>query len=85
VKKLREIFTIRDKISGEIDWNLRYNRMCHHIGSHIVFTAMKGVSGEEKLIYTGVYVGEKLCRININYDKPISNSQKLKLKGMQTT
>lgn len=80
--RIKGDFHVGDKVYGEIDWNLRYNRMRHHTGSHIVFAAMREVLEKEKLIYMGVHVGEELCRIDISYDKPISDSQMLEVERL---
>ena len=70
-----------DRIRGEIDWNLRYSRMRHHTGSHVVFASLREILGV-KLIYMGVYVGDKWGRIDINYDEPITDEQILEIENL---
>ncbi len=64
-----------DNIHGEINWEIRYNRMRHHTGSHVVFAAIREALRVKKLIYKGVHVGETWARIDINYDDPITDEQ----------
>jgi alanyl-tRNA synthetase len=64
-----------ETVHGSIDWNVRYNRMKHHTGSHVLFSAIRGVLGLEELMYMGVQIEEEKSRIDISYGKPISASQ----------
>ncbi|KPV65033.1 MAG: Alanine--tRNA ligase [Candidatus Bathyarchaeota archaeon BA1] len=64
-----------DSVRGSIDWDLRYDRMRHHTGSHVLFAAIREVLGLEGLMYMGVQIKEKASRVDISYGKPISLSQ----------
>jgi len=64
-----------EAVHGSIDWDVRYNRMRHHTGSHVVFSSIKKVLGLEELMYMGVQIKEDVSRIDISYGKPISPSQ----------
>lgn len=60
---------------GSIDWDVRYDRMRHHTGSHVLFSAIREVLGLEELMYMGVQIEEEKSRIDISYGKPIAASQ----------
>ncbi len=73
---------IGDMVHGVINWDLRYNRMRHHTGSHLVFSSTREILGVKRLIYKGVYVGDRWGRIDINYDSPISDEQILSIEKL---
>lgn len=64
-----------EAVHGSINWDVRYNRMRHHTGSHVVFSSIKKVLDLEELMYMGVQIKEEVSRIDISYGKPISPSQ----------
>jgi len=71
-----------EQVHGTIDWKIRYDRMKHHTGSHLVFSSIKRVLGLEELMYMGVEVGEKKGRIDVSYGKPISPSQLMEIESL---
>ena len=71
-----------ESVRGSIDWNVRYDRMRQHTGSHVLFSAIKQVLGLEELIYMGVQIKEDLSRIDISYGKPISPDQLREIEGL---
>ena len=64
-----------ESVHGIIDWNVRYNRMRQHTGSHVLFSAIKQVLALEELMYMGVQIKGDTSRIDISYGKPISPDQ----------
>ena len=64
-----------EAVHGSINWDIRYDRMRHHTGSHVIFSSMKKVLGLEELMYMGVQIKEDVSRIDISYGKPISPAQ----------
>lgn len=71
-----------EQVHGTIDWKIRYDRMKHHTGSHLIFSSIKRVLGLEELMYMGVEVGEKKGRIDVSYGKPISPSQLMEIESL---
>jgi len=71
-----------DTVRGTIDWKVRYDRMKHHTGSHVVFSSIRKTLGLEELKYMGVQIGEKRARIDISYGKPISPTQLLEIERL---
>ncbi len=71
-----------EQVHGTIDWKIRYDRMKHHTGSHLVFSSIKRVLGLEELMYMGVEVGDKKGRIDVSYGKPISPSQLMEIESL---
>lgn len=71
-----------DHVHGRIDWKIRYDRMRHHTGSHVVFSSVKRVLGLEELRYMGVQIGEKRSRMDVSYGKPISLTQLMKIENL---
>ena len=64
-----------EAVRGSVDWDIRYDRMRHHTGSHVLFSSIKRVLGLEELMYMGVQIKEDVSRIDISYGKPISPGQ----------
>ena len=64
-----------EAVHGSIDWNVRYNRMRQHTGSHVLFSSIKKVLSLKELMYMGVQIKEDVSRIDISYGKPISPGQ----------
>lgn len=64
-----------DSVSGSIIWDLRYERMKQHTGSHVLFSAIKRVLSLDKLMYMGVEIKEDDSRIDISYGKAIPGSK----------
>lgn len=64
-----------EAVRGSIDWDVRYNRMRQHTGSHVLFSSIKRVLGLRELRYMGVQIKEDVSRIDISYGKPISPGQ----------
>jgi len=81
-EKLKGNISVGDKVHGKINWDLRYSRMRHHTGSHVVFASAREILGVKRLIYMGVYVGDKWGRIDINYDNPISDEEILNIERL---
>jgi len=71
-----------ESVRGSIDWNVRYDRMRQHTGSHVLFSAIKQVLGLEELMYMGVQIKEDASRIDISYGKPISSNQLREIDGL---
>jgi len=71
-----------DTVHGRINWKVRYDRMRHHTGSHVVFSSIRKALGLEELRYMGVQIGEKRSRIDVSYGKPISPSQLLEIERL---
>ncbi|MCW3991844.1 MAG: alanine--tRNA ligase-related protein [Candidatus Bathyarchaeota archaeon] len=64
-----------DTVCGVIDWDIRYERMKQHTGSHVLFSAIKRVLGLDGLMYMGVQIREDASRIDISHGRPIPQSQ----------
>jgi len=71
-----------DSVRGCIDWDLRYERMKQHTGSHILFSAIKRVLGLDRLMYMGVEIKEDASRIDISYGKAIPRSKLLEIERL---
>lgn len=69
-----------ENIRGSIYWDLRYDRMKHHTGSHILFSSIRKVLQLDGLMYMGVSINEDISRIDINYGKPIPRTKLLEIE-----
>lgn len=67
-------------VHGIIDWDLRYSRMKHHTGSHLIFAAVREILGVKNLMYMGVHVGHEWGRIDVNVEENISLNQIFELE-----
>lgn len=71
-----------DSVRGSIIWDLRYERMKQHTGSHVLFSAIKRVLRLDRLVYMGVEIKEDASRIDISYGKAIPGSKLREIESL---
>ena len=62
-----------EKLTGRINWEIRYERMKQHTASHVLFASTRKVLLLDSLMYMGVQIGEDSSRIDVNYGRPITH------------